>query len=59
LSLISNVFEDAMLQAIEIAKSALASGDVPVGAIVLNSAGEVVETKIIILDWHSKNKIIA
>jgi len=42
LSLISNVFEDAMLQAIEIAKSALASGDVPVGAIVLNSAGEVV-----------------
>ena len=31
-----------MLQAIEIAKSALASGDVPVGAIVLNSAGEVV-----------------
>jgi len=44
LSLISNVFEDAMLQAIEIAKSALASGDVPVGAIVLNSAGEVVGT---------------
>jgi tRNA(adenine34) deaminase len=42
LSLISNVFEDAMLQAIEIAKSALASCDVPVGAIVLNSAGEVV-----------------
>ena len=31
-----------MLQAIEIAKSALASCDVPVGAIVLNSAGEVV-----------------
>ena len=31
-----------MLQAIEIAKSALASGDVPVGAIVLNSAGKVV-----------------
>ena len=33
-----------MLQAIEIARSALTSGDVPVGAIVLNSNGEVVGT---------------
>ena len=33
-----------MLQAIEIARSALASEDVPVGAIVLNSHGEVVGT---------------
>jgi tRNA(adenine34) deaminase len=44
LSLIFNRFEDAMLQAIEIARSALTSGDVPVGAIVLNSNGEVVGT---------------
>ena len=33
-----------MLQAIEIARIALASEDVPVGAIVLNSHGEVVGT---------------
>ena len=44
MSLIFNRFEDAMLQAIEIARSALTSGDVPVGAIVLNSNGEVVGT---------------
>lgn len=33
-----------MQQALEIAKSALASGDVPVGALVLNPAGEVIST---------------
>ena len=33
-----------MQQALEIAKSALASGDVPVGALVLNPAGKVIST---------------
>jgi len=44
LSLISNSYQDEMQQALEIAKSALASGDVPVGALVLNPAGEVIST---------------
>lgn len=33
-----------MQQALEIAKLALASGDVPVGALVINPAGEVIST---------------
>jgi len=33
-----------MQQALEIAKSALASGDVPVGALVLNPSGKVIST---------------
>ncbi len=33
-----------MQQALEIAKSALASGDVPVGALVLSPVGEVIST---------------
>ena len=33
-----------MQQALEIAKSALASGDVPVGALILNPAGKVIST---------------
>lgn len=33
-----------MRQALEIAKSALASGDVPVGALVLSPVGEVIST---------------
>jgi tRNA(adenine34) deaminase len=44
LSLISNSFEQEMKIAVEIAKSALASGDVPVGALVLNSDGKQVGT---------------
>lgn len=44
MSLISNSYQDEMQQALEIAKSALASGDVPVGALVLNPAGEVIST---------------
>jgi tRNA(adenine34) deaminase len=44
LSLISNSYQDEMHQALEIAKSALASGDVPVGALVLNPAGKVIST---------------
>jgi tRNA(adenine34) deaminase len=44
LSLISNSYQDEMQQALEIAKSALASGDVPVGALILNPAGEVIST---------------
>jgi tRNA(adenine34) deaminase len=38
-------YEDAMAKAIELARAAAAaSGDVPVGAIVLNSEGEVIAT---------------
>jgi tRNA(adenine34) deaminase len=44
LSLISNSYEEQMQQALEIAKSALAAGDVPVGALVLNPEGKVVST---------------
>jgi tRNA(adenine34) deaminase len=44
LSLISNSYQDEMQQALEIAKSALASGDVPVGALVLSPVGEVIST---------------
>jgi tRNA(adenine34) deaminase len=44
LSLISNSYQDEMQQALEIAKAALASGDVPVGALILNPAGEVIST---------------
>ena len=40
-------FESAMAKAIEIARAAAtASGDVPVGAIILDSAGEVVSTGV-------------
>lgn len=40
-------FESAMASAIEMARAAAtASGDVPVGAIILNSAGEVVSTGV-------------
>jgi tRNA(adenine34) deaminase len=44
LSLISNSYEEQMRQALEIAKSALAAGDVPVGALVLNPEGKVIST---------------
>ncbi|MDA2996281.1 MAG: tRNA adenosine(34) deaminase TadA [Actinomycetota bacterium] len=44
MSLISNSYQDEMQQALEIAKSALASGDVPVGALVLSPVGEVIST---------------
>jgi tRNA(adenine34) deaminase len=44
LSLISNSYKEQMQQALEIAKSALAAGDVPVGALVLNPEGIVVST---------------
>ena len=37
-------FHDEMGQALEIAKSALATGDVPVGAIVIDSFGQVIGT---------------
>ena len=38
-------FESTMAKAIEIARAAAtSSGDVPVGAIILNSAGEVIST---------------
>jgi tRNA(adenine34) deaminase len=38
-------YEEAMAKAIELARAAAsASGDVPVGAIVLNAAGEVIAT---------------
>ena len=38
-------FEEAMAKAIELARvAASSSGDVPVGAIVLNSSGEVIAT---------------
>ena len=33
-----------MQQALEVAKSALASGDVPVGALILNPAGKIIST---------------
>jgi tRNA(adenine34) deaminase len=44
LSLISNSYKEQMQQALEIAKSAVAAGDVPVGALVLNPEGKVVST---------------
>ncbi len=44
MSLISNSYQDEMQQAIEVAKSALASGDVPVGALILNPAGKIIST---------------
>ena len=44
MSLISNSYQDDMQQAIEVAKSALASGDVPVGALILNPAGKIIST---------------
>jgi tRNA(adenine34) deaminase len=44
LSLISNSYEEQMQQALEIAKSALAAGDVPVGALVLSPEGKVIST---------------
>jgi tRNA(adenine34) deaminase len=44
LSLAFNSFEQEMKAAVEIAKSALATGDVPVGALVLNAKGEQVAT---------------
>ena len=44
MSLISNNFENEMLQALEIAKSALATGDVPVGALILNPEGKIIST---------------
>jgi len=37
-------FEEAMLQSIEVAKSALATGDVPVGALVFDSKNKLVGT---------------
>ena len=38
-------FEEAMAKAVELARAAAsASGDVPVGAIILNEAGEVIST---------------
>lgn len=40
-------FESTMAKAIEIARAAAtSSGDVPVGAIILNSAGEVISTGV-------------
>ena len=36
--------EDLMRQAIEVANGALASGDVPIGAIVINQGGEIIST---------------
>ena len=36
--------EELMRQALDIARSALASNDVPIGALVLNSNGEVIST---------------
>lgn len=44
MSLISNSYQDEMQQALEVAKSALASGDVPVGALILNPAGKIIST---------------
>ena len=44
MSLISYSYQDEMQQAIEVAKSALASGDVPVGALILNPAGKIIST---------------
>jgi tRNA(adenine34) deaminase len=44
LSLAANSFEQEMKAAVEIAKSALATGDVPVGALVLNADGKLVGT---------------
>ena len=42
MSLTANTFEVEMQQALEIAKSALATGDVPVGALILNPDGKVI-----------------
>jgi tRNA(adenine34) deaminase len=44
LSLAANSFEQEMKTAVEIAKSALVTGDVPVGALVLNADGKQVGT---------------
>jgi len=44
LSLAANSYENEMQQALEIAKSALATGDVPVGALILNPEGKVIST---------------
>jgi tRNA(adenine34) deaminase len=44
LSLAFNSFEQEMKTAVEIATSALAAGDVPVGALVLNALGKQVGT---------------
>jgi tRNA(adenine34) deaminase len=44
LSLNTNSFENEMQQALEVAKSALATGDIPVGALILNSEGKVIAT---------------
>ena len=44
MSLISNSYQDEMQQALEVAKSALASGDVPVGALILNPADKIIST---------------
>jgi tRNA(adenine34) deaminase len=44
LSLTFNSFEQEMKTAVEIATSALAAGDVPVGALVLNAQGKQVGT---------------
>jgi len=44
LSLAANSFEQEMKAAVEIAKSALATADVPVGALVLNAEGRQVGT---------------
>jgi len=44
LSLAFNSFEQEMKTAVEIATSALAAGDVPVGALVLNAQGKQVGT---------------
>ena len=42
MSLTANTFEVEMQQALEIAKSALTTGDVPVGALILNPDGKVI-----------------
>ena len=44
MSLAANSFEREIKTAVEIAKSALATGDVPVGALVLNADGKQVGT---------------
>jgi tRNA(adenine34) deaminase len=44
LSLISNSYENEMQQALAIAQAALATGDVPVGALVFDESGKLVGT---------------
>jgi len=44
LSLISNSYENEMQQALAIAQAALATGDVPVGALVFDDSGKLVGT---------------